>query len=61
MCPREAKEVGAEPADQDSPQEVRLRRSTRPRLDQCHDGLRRPHPTVRPRRGDSEPPTAVTL
>lgn len=53
MCSGEAKEVGAEPADQDSAQEVRLRRSTRSRLDQCHDGLRRPHPAVCPGRGNS--------
>lgn len=52
MWSREAQEVGAEPADPDPPQGVRLRGSARPRLDQRHQGLRGPHPAVRPGRGN---------
>lgn len=53
MCSGEAQEVGDEPADPDPPQGVRLRGSARPRLDQRHQGLRGPHPAVRPGRGNS--------
>lgn len=51
MFTGEAEEIGSEPADQDAPQEVRLRSSTRSQLDLPHHRLHRPHSAVRPRRG----------
>lgn len=53
MCAGEAQEVGSQPADQEPPEEVRLRGSARSQLDQCDHGLHRPHTAVCPRRGTS--------
>ena len=53
MCAREAEEIHFEPADQDSPKEIRLWSSACSQLDQSNHCLRRPHTAVCPRCGTS--------
>lgn len=48
MCAGKAEKIGSEPADQDPPQEIWLRGSTCPQLDQSDRYIHRPHTAVRP-------------